>query len=331
MPIVSSKEKTNEAVRLISQFQTGNVTPLYMGDDPLFRWLSGIMVADLLPGTILTIGGLSNHGKTHFLQRLENNIIKSNKDVVLLRCNWESNVYKLLSRTIVMETKISMKELLLNEPKGTLKDSIKEICDRERQEGLFYYEDSVDATQFIKDVGDFLAAHIDKKVVISIDHVGLVKGREKSAIDALFEAMNYLKKQHPYVVFIPLMQLERSKLLNRLGDHYKEAPNRSDFYGSDQLFQVSDGVIVVYNPYRERQQEKYMKFLKGGFSYIDDSFKIGSDKYEHFDAEGNIFYHAVKARDINDMENFQSVFVESIYKVKKEKPKELSTDDVLDF
>lgn len=330
MPIVSSEVKTNEAVRLISKFQKGDITPLYLGPEPLFRWVGDVMVADLLPSTILTLAGLSNHGKTHLLQRIENALLDHNDDVVILRCNWESTVYKLLARTIKLQTDISMKSLLMEQPSPAMQQRIKKICDKERREGIYYYEDSVDVPTFQAEVLEFLNQHPTKKIVISIDHVGLVKGREKAAIDALFEAMNFLKKQHPYVVFLPLMQLERSKLIGRLGDNFKEAPNRGDLYGSDQLLQVSDGVIVVYNPAKEGSMGKYMKFFKGKYDYVDASLRtMTGDKYEHFIPEGNIFYHAIKARDIDDIQTFKGVFVEHIYDVKEPEETKEDTEDIL--
>jgi len=118
-------------------------------------------------------------------------------------------------------------------------------------------------------------------------------------------------------VFIVLMQLEKSKLPARLGQHFKEAPTRDDFYGSDQLFQVSYGVFTVYNPYKIGAQTKFMKFTKDRYQYLSEFMVNGGDKWNHFDPRGNIFYHAIKARDIDSMEDFKEVFIESLYDVKE--------------
>jgi archaellum biogenesis ATPase FlaH len=317
MPIVPAREKTNEAVKLISKFQSGEIKPISFGNDALGQWLNDIMVGGLLPGTICTIGGLSGHGKTHFLQRIENNILSQDPNVILVRANWESTVYKLLLRKIKQKTRLKIKDVLFNKQVGKNLDDITDICNEERREGIFFYEDVVSPAQFYEEMSAFLKENIDKKVVITIDHVGLIKGREKQAIDELFEVLNKLKKEHPYVVFLPLMQLERDKLINRRGDSLKEAPIRSDYYGSDQLFQVSDGVITIYNAYKVSPLQKYMKFPKGRYeNYLEKFIVSGGDVWEHFDCRGRMFYHATKTRDVDDLSDYKDVFVEQLFEVK---------------
>ena len=67
MPIISAKQKTDEAVKSIAQFQSGAIKPISTG----FSWLDGHLLGGFLPSTIMTIGGLSNHGKTYLMQKLE--------------------------------------------------------------------------------------------------------------------------------------------------------------------------------------------------------------------------------------------------------------------
>ena len=178
MPIVSAKQKTDEAVKSIAKFQSGQITPISTG----FPWLDKHLLGGFLPSTIMTIGGLSNHGKTYLMQKLENYVLDTSEEVVLLRCNWESAVYKLLLRKITQKTNMKMSEVLFNLPEGKNLEDIKEICRQERRDGLFYSEEPVTACQFGEEVATFLQENIDKKVMITIDHVGLVKGREKSEI-----------------------------------------------------------------------------------------------------------------------------------------------------
>jgi archaellum biogenesis ATPase FlaH len=316
MPIKSAKEKTDEAVRSIAKFQTGEIAPISTG----FEWLDKHLLGGFLPSTIMTIGGLSNHGKTYLMQKIENSVIDNNVDVVLLRCNWESAVYKLLLRKITQKTDMKMSEVLFNTPHG----------DNLRRDGLYYYEEPVTARQFGDEVAEFLQYNLDKKVMITIDHVGLVKGREKGEIDALFEEMNKLKKNHPYVFFLPLMQLKRD-LLDRVGNHPSEAPRQLDFYGSDQLFQLSDLVLAVYNPYKVGATGKYMVFSKFAYQYVDEQFiEEGGGKYNHFIPEGNYFYHMLKSRDIEDMEGFEDVWVEKLFDVRQPEEEEKNPQQVDD-
>lgn len=327
MPIVSAKEKTDEAVKEISRFQSGEITPISTG----ISWIDEIMIGGLLPSTILTIGGLSNHGKTHLMQRIENNILDNDEkgDIVLLRCNWESAVYKLLLRKLKEKTGAKLSDLLFNEQRGETLRKIKAICAQERRDGLYYMEEPCLPDEFFRQLAGFFEAHKDKKIIVTVDHVGLVKGREKTSIDGLFEMMNLLKKMHPFVVFLPLIQMHRERILSRVEDVMRQQPQQGDFYGSDQLFQVSDGVIAIYNAYKAGIQGKYMAFHKDKYPYIDPKFILSKGgKWNHFKPEGNIFYHAVKARDIDDMETFPDVWVEQIYEVKDEPTEELDPQTV---
>lgn len=331
MPIVKAIHKTDEAVRTIGRFQSGEIKPVSTG----IEWLDKILLGGLLPSTILTLGGLSNHGKTHMLQRIENNILDVYDDVVLLRCNWESTVYKLLLRKIKEKTGAGITEILYNTPKGKTLEEIKSICNQERRDGLYYLEETTTPNEFYKAVSGFLreegydAQGKPKRVLVSIDHVGLVKGREKASIDGLFEMMNILKKEHPFVMFIPLIQMGREKILNRKNDIMSHQPNQTDFYGSDQLFQLSDAVVAVFNPYKIGVEGKYMKFGKHRYTYIDPQFIVdGGERWNHFLPDGNIFYHAVKSRDIEDMADFQDVWVENIFTVEKHEPqKKVRTEE----
>jgi len=330
MPIISAKEKTNEAVQNISRFQSGEIKPVSTGNP----WIDEVMLGGLLPSTILTIGGMSNHGKTHLLQSIENSILDTYDDIVMLRCNWESPVYKLLLRKMKEKTGAKLTELLYERPIGERLTTIKEICDQERRDGLYYMEEPSSPDGFFNEVSAFLEAHTNKKVLISIDHVGLVKGREKTSIDGLFEMMNLLKKMHPFVMFLPLIQMHRERILSRADDLLRHHPQQADFYGSDQLFQVSDGVIAIYNAYKVGIQEKYMKFTKNKFTYIDESFIIdGGEKWNHFDPAGNLFLHATKVRDMDDMEGIKEVLVENLFNVEKAhivKRDTKKVDDLLD-
>lgn len=331
MPIVPARIKTKEAVDLIAKFQSGEIKPISFGSDPLGIWLDDLMVGGMLPGSVVTFGGLSGHGKTHFLQRIENNIISQGDDIILVRCNFESTVYKLLLRKIKQKTKLKIKDVLLNKQTGQNLENIKGICREEMRDGIFFYEDIVSPQKFLEEFSEFMLANMDKRIVVSIDHVGLIQGREKQAIDELFEVLNKLKKLHPYTIFLPLMQLERDKLINRRGDTLKEHPIRSDYYGSDQLYQVSDGVITIYNPFKVTPLQKYMKFPKGRYdNYLSEFIISGGEKWNHFNCEGVMFYHATKIRDDDSLEEYNDVFIERLYT-----PKEVITapkiDEELDF
>lgn len=313
--IVGAREKTDEVVKLISQFQKGDIKPISFGNDGLGQWLNSQMLGGLLPGTIFSIAGGSGMGKTYFLQRIENNILANEKDVVLLRVAWESSLLRLLLRRIKQKTGLSMSHVLYNKQNEEDRERIKEVVDEERNDNVFILEKIVDPEEFYTLVSAFLKEHKDKKVVISIDHIFLVRGRSKDAVDALIGKMNMLKKEHDFVCFIPLLQLERSRMQDRIGNHQTEGPRRSDIFGSDDAYMVSDGLIVVNNPYSMGAKNKYMVFPPNKYRYIDDKFKTsqGSSKWVHFIPENNMFFHLLKIRDIEDISDVRDVYVERLY------------------
>jgi len=334
--ILTSKEITDDAIKLIGQFQKGTIKPISCGDDAFGQWLNNSLLGGLLPGTICSISGPSGMGKTHLLQRIENHIIETEKDVVLLRVQWEGSPLNLILRKIYQKTGLKMKDVLFNKQTGSNLEAIRKVTDEERQPNVFVIQKILSSSEFYNEVSEFLKLHLDKKVVISLDHTTLVKGNTKEAVDSLFEAFNRLKREHPYCCFLPLVQSERTRLQERLGNHKTENPNRSDLYGSDGIYQLSDLVLFLYDPYKAGALQKYMVFNKKKYNYISPEFIIdGGSTWNHFNPINNIFYHLIKIRDINDIENIQDVFVESKLGITKETNSPTSpiktVDEELDF
>jgi archaellum biogenesis ATPase FlaH len=330
--ILPSQSKVDEAVALIKRFQSGEITPIDTGNE----WINRHALGGLLPGTILTIGGMSNHGKTHLMSNIESHILSTQKDVKLIRCNWESNVYKLIVRRMKAETGMKMSEILFNEFTGEEARIFEKIISEERSEQVMYMEEPEKADVFLNELGELLQQPEarDSKVLVSIDHVGLTPGREKAAQDALFESMNALKKSHPFLCFLPLIQMRRDGILQRIDNPNTHYPQQVDFYGTDQLFQLSDLVLAVFQPARLGIQDRYMLFKQDDYEYLrkkDLSFftDYGTNS-SAFVPEGNIFYHAVKSRDIDDLSDFQGVWVEQLYEKKDSAPTPSPSVDIFD-
>jgi replicative DNA helicase len=98
----------------------------------------------------------------------------------------------------------------------------------------------------------------EKKLVITIDHLLLTKGRqgqqEKQVIDDLCKMLIGMKKilKEMYgidVIIIMLSQLNRDiESMERVMNPKVHYPTKNDLFGSSYIYQASDYVLVSHNP-----------------------------------------------------------------------------------
>lgn len=333
--IKSSIEVVRKAFAKIKGFQSGNERPIVTR----YSHLNESLLGGLYPKSVLTIAAISGGGKTTKLQELEEDFF--NKDLnpdcdeyVLLRCNWEMGVFKLILRKLKNTLKKKLTEILFNEVKPEDKDTYNNAYKHEASDKVFYMEEPVNPDEWFEACDAFLKEHQDKKkVLITIDHIALVKdafGNKKKSMDTLVEHMNVLTNRYDNVSFIILSQLNRD-IENR-----KEIPNlapqRSDLYNTDTLFHISDAVVVLHNPHK-LGHIKYMLIPSKKYLYLKkyltkpdsarSNFITADDKENPF-----IFWHYLKIRDIDgDLGSVKDIHVEETKSLnepqfKKEAPKE---------
>jgi replicative DNA helicase len=319
--IKKAKELVNDAVRQILKYQSGEDNPI----KTRFEHFNNNCLGGIFKGMIITIAGVSGHGKTFTLQQLEEDIFNKKlnpqcEDYVLLRCNWEMSVFKLLLRKLKRSFNTNINNILFNPNINT--QEFKKVCDSERSNQIFYLEEPTDAKNWYNIVKEFLITNKNKKhIVVTIDHIALVRdlfGNKKKAMDDLVEYINSLKKEFTNVSFILISQMNRD--IESRTDINNLNPKRSDLFNSDTMYQISDLVLVIHNPYK-LGYEKYM--VIPGLA-INDNQEIINDKYiylkEFMDkpdnkrtnllTKGVIFWHYLKVREEED--NFKDVIVEKI-------------------
>jgi KaiC/GvpD/RAD55 family RecA-like ATPase len=310
--IRKSKEVINDTVKQISGFQKGEITPLKTGIEHL-DWAS---LGGLLPSGVTAILGLSFHGKTYFLEEIEANLFDTyGDDIIFVKCLWELELFKIVVRDMSKEAGISMREVLSKMPEKEIIEKYKKVTERYRKENIYLQEEPTTVNTFVKDIEEVIKKYPDKKIVVSIDNLEniLVEGRnQKEVMDELIRKVNVLKKQHWFIHFIILNQLNR-ELMERVSNPQFHFPVEGDIYGTASLFKIVDVCVAVVNPYK-MGLEKYGLFPKSRFKYLDEDFIVENGlKTNSFDGVGNIFYHYLKARGIEEEYDKRDIFAKRIF------------------
>ena len=200
-----------------------------------------------------------------------------------------------------------------NLSKGEEINRFKEVCDSERSDNIFYLEEPCDPKTWYETTKEFVKSHKDKKqIIITIDHLALVRdllGNKKKSMDDLVEYINSLKKEFKNVCFLLVSQMNR-EIESRTDVRYL-APKRSDLYNTDTLFQISDIVIAIHNPYK-LGHDKYMVVSPSRYPYLIEHMDKPSNKRTNFETYNKIFWHYLKIREIEDMEDIHDIHIESL-------------------
>jgi len=312
--ITSAKKLVNLAVEQLVRYQSGKDKPIITS----LKHFNDSALGGIFKQMIIVIAGISGSGKTYYLQKIEEDMFNKElnpdcDDYVLLRCNYEMSVFRLILRKLKRGLNKTMKEILFNEPLGKEFDKFKEVCDSERHDNIFYYEEPTIPSIWEKDIREFLTLHKAKKhVLITIDHIALTKdeGNKKKAIDDIVETCNKFKKEFPNVSFVIISQLNRE--IEGRRDVRDLAPNRGDLYGSDTMYHIADIVLIIHNPFKLGHQ-KYMVVSTDQYSYLDEFLIDPAKPRTNFDTKNAVFFHYIKQRDIEDMGNIKDIFVERLY------------------
>lgn len=312
--IKDSKELISEALETLLLYQSGDLKPIKFRRN----YLNDNLLGGLYPGNVVTIAGASSMGKSHFLQEMEDDIFDKDlnpdsDDYILLRHNFEISTFKLFLRELKfkLEKKIgSMLESPFTEEEMAL---VKKIQEKESNPNIKYFEHPQTADEWFKIVSSFCEKYKDKKhIILSIDHIALTKssGDKKGGIDSLVENMNTLRKIYSNVSFIILSQLNRNIEDRTEAKH--AAPRKSDLYQSDFLYQISDVVFVVHQPYKWGIQE-YMVMGQSQYGHLSEFKKDPNKKTTTFTTKGNVFIHFIKLRE-DEGNTLNTLYIETLYK-----------------
>jgi len=310
MALHKSKELTNNTVKTILKFQSGELKPISTGIPHLDKALMGGMT----PGSIVGIVARSQNGKSYDLERILRHILQNNDDIIICNGNYELNFFKILVRDICQRTGKSMDEVLFHSPSQEELIRMREICDVHRQEGIYYQNEPVSPDVFFDDVKSLIEKYPDKKLLVTVDNLENIldtKGGQKSSQDAFLTKINILKDMHPFIGFIVLNQMN-DNYIQRKENVKMQRPIESDIYGTGQLLKLCDVLYVKVLPWRLGITDKFMVFGKNSYSWLDE-FKIDNGaNTDSFDPIGVAYSFYLKRRNA-DIKDIQDVFAERIF------------------
>lgn len=308
----TGKQLTDETVQTINDFQSGKLKVISTG----ITHLDEALLSGLTPGIVVGIVGRSGHGKSYDMERIQRHILKTQEDVVYINCNWELSHFKLLLRDISQRTGDSIDKILFEKQSDEQILRLKEICDDNRTENVFYQNEPVTSDVFKEDIEKIISQNPNKKIVVAIDNLEnilIAKGSQKESMDALLYQVNRLKNIHPYICFIVLNQMNQNYLL-RMDNPKNQRPIDSDIYGSDQLYKLCDVLYVKLIPWKLGIHEKFMVFHKNMYDWLEEHKVHSNGNIASFDPYGRAFYFYLKLRAVRDEKNIQDIYIEQMFK-----------------
>jgi hypothetical protein len=230
---------------------------------------------------VVSINGLSGHGKSSFLNMLledfKNPKINGNfeEPLVIVHNTWEMIPSDEVIRGISSKVEKSHLYLLsseINKETGKYNrvndfefQTIKDILTEDDKDDHYYFDEPTTLSGIIENIKVAIKFYQDKyaleiengtkplfpKVVVALDHTLLVVGKEgNSIIDTMFGLASlaiHLKKKGYLVLFIGQLNNEIEKL-ERIKNVQGHFPIKSDVYAQAQLYNACDIVTVIHQP-----------------------------------------------------------------------------------
>lgn len=284
LPHRKISEATEEIVDYIDNRRRGIIKSLSTKWKKYNRMCGG----GIEPNVIITIAGISGSGKSAFVNSLETDLFDYNPmgNFVVLNFNLEMLSSRQVGRKLSFRLKKTTQELysadysenkLSDEDFRKVQKEVKDI-----KNYPIYYVDVPGTVNQIKDTVIDFSKRDDVKgkwIIVILDHTLLVKGMsgetERITISNLQKMFMELKKILK-ITIIQLSQMNRSiESTDRIENPQLHFPMRSDIFGSESIYQVSDYVLVLHRPeligitgrkYGKKRLETnglvYMHFLK---------------------------------------------------------------------
>ena len=256
---------------------------------------------------IFSIGAMSGSGKSVFCEQLKQNFVDLNpkEKFKILSFEFEMPSYEQITRNISSKLSMSTAELYSGQGQkvdDATFDKIKGVAKKINRYPIYTVDDVGSVEQILDTVRAF--AHkmelVKKKegLVVTIDHALLTQMKqgedERRTIAHLYRSLVGLKKKLINAgircLFIILNQLNRNiETLDRKGNRDYHYPNRTDLFGSNDIFMGSDYVLIIHKPAILKLE--WYGTPKG------DNWPNGLPVYNPHDPEqAMIYFHLIKHR-----------------------------------
>lgn len=278
--MISNKETRKDFLDYMFKRRSGKIISYDTGYDKVNKGMPD--TKGLETNKFWIIAGLSGHGKSTFVTRIEYNILKLNKNVCSLNFTLENKARKILEKNLMAEYNLTYTQLYNNSTNyDFLKDKINEVSKLdityvEREHTVQQIEDKILSfyEQKKKEYGE------DYMLLVVFDHALLTgdDGNEREVIKKLTKRFSLIRNKINCSIIL-LSQLNDNILTpQRLFDpsgvgHY---PLHTDLFGSRTLMHDADIVTVIHRPE-----------------------KLGLTKYgpRKDDCKGFTYLHNIKMRD----------------------------------
>lgn len=242
------------------------------------------------PNTIYTITGISGSGKSSFVNTLETDLIdlNPNSDVIVLNFTYEMLSSRQIGRKLSSKLRKTTSELYSANFQLSEYDfnRVKSTAASFKHYSIYYVDEigSVDDIKYI--IEDFYNDNVkgtDKKFIIILDHILLVKHSGRNVLDTISDLQRLFieKKKLPNTTIIQLAQMNRNiEIPERINNPSLHFPMRSDISSADSIFHASDYVICIHRPEI-----------------------LGIEQYgiQKLEVENRVFLHLIKNRDAGEV------------------------------
>ena len=270
-PMLKTKKDINvEVKKKIEEERTGK----QLGLKTRFNKLNAAMGKYIRFSNVISINGLSGHGKSTLLNMLLQDFINKDlnknfeQDVIIIHNSFEMLPVDEVMRNVSSKLEVSYMHLLSSEIKedktGYNRISDEELKDIDRalendeNQDHYYFEESTNIMGLTQNINKGIEFYQSKyntkkipKVVVALDHTLLVEAMEKEGVIDTMGRLGkwaiYLKKKGYLVVFVGQLnnEIEKPERLRNLDLQY---PMKSDIYAQGQLYNACDIVLTIHQP-----------------------------------------------------------------------------------
>lgn len=234
-------------------------------------------------GSITTLAAMSGTGKTAVMNQIaiEAHALNPDQEIAILIFTLEMAARRLIGRTISFELRKTLKDIYTDCSDSEFETICDNILPKYNNLDICYVEVPRTPKQTESQIRQFLETRKDKFCLIMYDHSLLVSldaglGERGSLIDMGIR-LNGLKKEYSNSQYLILSQLNRNIEDTKRLSPSAQFPKKSDIFGSDALYQFSDMVVVLHDPYNNLGIRSY-----GTLNWTTHGF---------------VFMHCLKARD----------------------------------
>lgn len=250
-----------QAVNYIIDRKEGRSKSLATG----FSKLDNVLLDGIEWGRIFTVAAMSGSGKSVFLEQIKRQMIDLNPDqkIKILSFEFEMPSQEQVLRNLSGKLKIPVSRLLsAGEPlSNEMLLRVKKEAKALSKYPIYTVETPGTVEMIRQTMLNFIKYHReggdDNCFIFTIDHVLLTLGKtgaaERQIIADLYRMTIGVKKEMSSVgikvLFIYLSQLNRSiETPERVLNPDLHFPNRTDLFGSSDIFMCSDYVLVIHKP-----------------------------------------------------------------------------------